>query len=202
MKIIPAIDLKDGKCVRLLRGEFDKETIYSDDPTAVAERFSRLGCSDLHIVDLDGARSGRQPNRKFVEGIRTATDFTIQVGGGVRDSSAARYWIDAGIDRLVIGSAAVTNKQEVRQWFDIFGAERIVLALDTRIDSAGNPFLATHGWTMASDQTLWQCIDGYLEHGLNHVLCTDIGRDGAMSGPNIALYEEFSLAGFRWRPKH
>lgn len=192
MKIIPAIDLKDGKCVRLLRGEFDRETIYSGDPTSVAEGFYKLGCSDLHIVDLDGARSGNQANRRFVEQIRSATEFTIQVGGGIRDRTCVEYWIDAGIDRLVIGSAAVTNKEEVSQWFDHFGSERIVLALDTRIDSAGNPFLSTHGWTRASDETLWQCIGAYLEHGLRHVLCTDIGRDGALSGPNIGLYEELS----------
>lgn len=190
MNVIPAIDLKDGKCVRLLKGEFDRQTIYSDDPVAVAADFSRLGCVDLHVVDLDGARSGNQANRDLIERMSATTDFTIQLGGGIRNRTGLDYWNNAGIDRFVIGSAAVIDKPEVLSWFDVYGADRIVLALDVRIDSDGTPFLATHGWTRDSEETLWQCLDDYLECGLKQALCTDIDRDGALGGPNVALYRE------------
>jgi phosphoribosylformimino-5-aminoimidazole carboxamide ribotide isomerase len=190
VNIIPAIDLKDGQCVRLLRGEFDSKTVYSDDPVAVAAEFSQLGCANLHVVDLDGARSGNQANRNLIRRIRSTTKFTIQVGGGIRDVSDIDYWLDAGIDRCVVGSVAVLDKPSVKSWFETYGADRIVLALDVRISANQTPFLSTHGWTKNSDETLWQCIDEYLESGLEHMLCTDISRDGAMSGPNIALYRD------------
>ena len=190
MNIIPAIDLKDGKCVRLLRGQFDRQTIYSDDPVAVAGEFSQLGCANLHIVDLDGARSGSQANRDLIRRIRSTTAFTIQVGGGIRKTSDIEYWLAEGIDRFVVGSVAVLDKAVVRSWFDIFGPDRIVLALDTRIGADQTPRLATHGWTKDADETLWQCMDEYRDSGLEHVLCTDISRDGAMSGPNVALYRD------------
>ena len=190
MNVIPAIDLKDRQCVRLLRGEFDNKTVYSDDPVAVAVEFSQLGCSNLHIVDLDGARSGNQANRQLIRRIREATAFSIQVGGGIRESSDVDYWMAARIDRFVIGSVAVLDKPVVRSWFDVYGADRIVLALDVRIGANGTPILSTHGWTKDSDETLWHCMDEYVACGLEHVLCTDIGRDGAMSGPNFGLYRE------------
>ena len=190
MNIIPAIDLKQGQCVRLLQGEFGKKTVYSDDPVAVAAEFSKLGCANLHIVDLDGARSGNQANRDLIGRMASSTDFNIQVGGGVRDTADVDYWIGAGIARVVIGSVAVLDKPLARSWFEIFGADRIVLALDVRIGTDETPYLATHGWTRDSGETLWRCVDEYLDSGLEHVLCTDISRDGAMGGPNTALYRE------------
>lgn len=191
MIVIPAIDMKDGNCVRLFQGEFDQQTQYSNNPSLVARQFEAMGFTRLHLVDLDGAQSGQQKNRQLVRQIAAATNFDIQLGGGIRDVNTLREWLDAGVTRCVVGSIAVTKPDLVRTWIAEFGAEKIVLALDVRLDADGTPFLATHGWTRASGKTLWNCVDSFSSTGLKHVLCTDISRDGAMSGPNIDLYREF-----------
>lgn len=191
MIVIPAIDLKGGLCVRLFQGEFDQQTDYSNDPVSVAREFATLGCPILHMVDLDGARSGEQINRGIVSQVAAQTAFKIQLGGGIRNTETVRSWLAGGVSRCVIGSLAVNEADLVKGWLSEFGPDRIVLALDVRINDAGEPLLATHGWTQESRSTLWQCVDDYREHGLEHVLCTDISRDGAMSGPNIDLYREF-----------
>ncbi len=190
MKIIPAIDLKDGKCVRLFKGQFDKTTEYSNDPLAMARRFSALDVSDLHIVDLDGARSGRQQNRAIVAAIAAETGLDVQLGGGIRSRDAVLDWLANGVARCVIGSMAITDTATVAEWFSEVGPERLVLALDVRIHNDGSPRLTTHGWTRESGISLWDCIDQYADTGLKHVLCTDVSRDGAMAGPNVSLYEE------------
>jgi len=189
--VIPAIDLKGGLCVRLFQGEFDQQTDYSNDPVSVAREFATLGFPILHMVDLDGARSGEQTNRGIVSQVADQTAFKIQLGGGIRNTETVRSWLTGGVSRCVIGSLAVNEADLVKGWLAEFGSDRIVLALDVRINDAGEPLLATHGWTKESRSTLWQCVDDYREHGLEHVLCTDISRDGAMSGPNIDLYREF-----------
>jgi phosphoribosylformimino-5-aminoimidazole carboxamide ribotide isomerase len=189
--VIPAIDMKDGQCVRLFQGEFDRQTRYSNDPSSVADRFESMGFTQLHLVDLDGAQSGAQKNRGLVRQITKTTDLTVQLGGGIRSTENVRSWLDAGVARCVIGSIAVTDIARVKTWLAEFGPENIVLAFDVRLDDRGIPFLATHGWTRASDVTLWQSLENFGDSGLKHVLCTDISRDGAMSGPNIALYTEF-----------
>ncbi len=191
MQVIPAIDLQAGKCVRLFQGDFDQCTEYSDDPAAVARKFQGMGFAYLHIVDLDGARSGRQDNREIVAAIARESKLAIQLGGGVRDEKTISSWLDAGVKRIIIGSAAVTYPESVRDWCRQFGAARIVLALDVRVDDDKTPHLATHGWTRTTDITLWQCVDDFQTVGIKHVLCTDDNRDGAMSGPNIDLYAEF-----------
>jgi phosphoribosylformimino-5-aminoimidazole carboxamide ribotide isomerase len=191
MKVIPAIDLKDGSCVRLYRGEFDRKTEYSKDPVAVGMRFESLGFADLHLVDLDGARSGKQQNEAIVRALAGATGLKIQLGGGIRDEQTVAKWLNAGVDRCVVGSVAVTDPQRVRKWFGRFGADRIVLALDVRLREDGTPMLATHGWTQDADSTLWDVLEDYQQTGLEHVLCTDISRDGAMTGPGVELYVEF-----------
>lgn len=190
MQLIPAIDLKDGKCVRLFQGDFDKQTDYSTDPLEVAQRFATFGTRDLHVVDLDGARTGSQCNAGAVRRIAEQTDFEIQLGGGIRSREVLVNWFNNGMSRGVIGSLAVAEPRTVKAWFNEFGAERLVLALDVSLDNAGTPFLSTHGWTTTSEVTLWECIDDYLADGLTHVLCTDISRDGALAGPNIQLYGE------------
>lgn len=191
MKIIPAIDLKDGKCVRLYQGDFEKTTEYSDDPVEVARRFSRLDVTDLHIVDLDGARTGEQKNRLHVQRIATETGLDIQLGGGIRDLSAVGDWLNSGVRRCVVGSIAINDASTVKKWLAEFGGDRIVLALDVRIRDDGTPMLTTHGWADESGISLWDCLDAYSGAGVRHVLCTDVSRDGAMAGPNIALYVEF-----------
>ena len=190
MKLIPAIDLRGGKCVRLFQGDFDRQTDYSDDPLGVARRFTELNVRDLHVVDLDGARTGDPVNRPIVEAIARESQLAVQVGGGIRDAKAISDWIEHGVSRCVIGSAAVSEPDLVLGWLRDFGPERLVLALDVRIDEDGLPRLATHGWTQTSETTLFDSITHYRSAGLRHVLCTDVSRDGAMSGPNLALYQE------------
>ena len=187
MKIIPAIDLHEGKCVRLYKGDFDKVTQYSDQPLEIAHMYAGMNVEDLHIVDLDGARTGSQHNAGVVRGLCADTAMSVQLGGGIRRREHVRQWLDNGVDRCVIGSVAVTEPESVAAWFDEFGAESIVLALDVTIDEAG-PVLATHGWTKSSGLSLWDVMDRYAANGARHLLCTDIGRDGAMSGPNFELY--------------
>ncbi len=191
MNIIPAIDLHEGCCVRLYQGDFAHATNYSNNPPDQAQQFSRLGLSQLHVVDLDGARDGSQKNQDSIHAICQATDMSIQLGGGIRDRATLELWFAAGADRCVLGSVAVTDPDLVKTWLEEFSSEQIVLALDVRIDDNGIPRLATDGWVHTSDMPLWDCLDNYCGHGLKHVLCTDIGRDGALSGPNLALYSEF-----------
>ena len=188
MNVIPAIDLKDGKCVRLFQGDFEQATEYSSDPAAVARRFAELHTRDLHIVDLDGARSGQQDNRAIIRAMTYEAPLSIQLGGGIRSEQALKDWFDAGVSRCVIGSLAVTEPDAVRAWLARYGSERIVLALDVKLDGDGQPRLTTHGWTRESTMTLFDCIDTFADIGLRHVLCTDVSRDGAMTGPNIPLY--------------
>jgi phosphoribosylformimino-5-aminoimidazole carboxamide ribotide isomerase len=190
VNVIPAIDLRQGQCVRLFQGDFDRQTNYSDDPVALAASFKNIGFSDLHIVDLDGARSGRQENQQIIRNIIDRCDMTIQIGGGIRTESQLESWLDAGAARVVIGSLAIIRSRLVSDWLSIYGPEKIVLALDFTVDDAGVPQLVTHGWTRSGDMTLWQCIDTYLQVGLRHVMCTDISRDGTMTGPNIELYTQ------------
>ena len=190
MKIIPAIDLKGGKCVRLYKGDFDKTTEYSNDPAEVAKRFSTLDVQDLHIVDLDGARSGEQQNRAIVKVIAAETGLDIQLGGGIRERSTVSDWLQSGVRRCVIGSMAITEVATVTDWLREFGPDRLVLALDVNIRDDGTPMLTTHGWTEDARVSLWECIDSYSGAGIRHVLCTDVSRDGAMAGPNVELYVE------------
>jgi len=190
MRIIPAIDLKDGKCVRLLKGDFEQTTEYSDDPAAIARQFSALDVADLHVVDLDGARIGTQQNRASIESILRDTSLTVQLGGGIRRKQDVANWLDTGISRCVIGSMAVTEPDTVKDWMNAFGGKRIVLALDVNLREDGIPMLTTHGWTQASDTSLWDAVESFLPAGLEHVLCTDVSRDGALAGPNTELYSE------------
>jgi phosphoribosylformimino-5-aminoimidazole carboxamide ribotide isomerase len=195
VNLIPAIDLRGGRCVRLLRGEFDKETEYSDDPAAIARSYTGLGVKHLHVVDLDGARGGEQKNqatvREIIDAAAGRSPLAVQLGGGIRCRQTLAAWLGGGVSRCVIGSSAVTDRPTVRRWFREFGPERIVLALDVRIDSTGAARLSTHGWEQTSDVDLWDCVADYLQDGLKHVLCTDVSRDGAMAGPNLQLYQEF-----------
>lgn len=190
MKIIPAIDLRQGQCVRLFQGDFDRQTIYGKNPVALAGSYQTMGFSNLHIVDLDGARSGQQENQEIIRSIIDSSELAVQVGGGIRSAQQLESWLDAGVARVVIGSLAIIRPRLVSEWLDNYGPEKVVLALDVALDETGTPQVATHGWTRPGNITLWQCIDTYLDAGLQHVLCTDISRDGAMTGPNIELYAQ------------
>ena len=188
MRIIPAIDLKDGKCVRLFQGDFAQTTEYSSDPAAVGRRFSALAVRDLHIVDLDGARSGAQQNHEIVEVIARESGLDVQLGGGIRDRADITRWLDNGVSRCVVGSVAIRDPSRVRDWIAEFGGDRIVLALDVKMDDRQIPMLTTHGWTEDAGLSLWDCLESYGDSDVRHVLCTDVGRDGAMTGPNFDLY--------------
>jgi phosphoribosylformimino-5-aminoimidazole carboxamide ribotide isomerase len=189
MRLIPAIDLRGGKCVRLLQGRFDAETVYGDDPTLVLARYRALGARYVHVVDLDGARDGSQGNRAAIAALASAhPDVAIQVGGGIRDRGVAAALLDSGVRRVVVGSVAILRPAEVQGWMRDFGPDRIVLAFDVRLDEGGTPRLTTHGWEAQTDSSLWDVLADYLPHGALHVLCTDVARDGALTGPNQALY--------------
>lgn len=190
MLLIPAIDLRGGRCVRLLQGRFDAETVYSGDPMEILRRYQALGARRIHVVDLDGARDGSQGNRTAIARLAAAPGVSIQVGGGVRSRAVADELLALGVERVVVGSVAVTQPVEVATWLSELGSEKIVLAFDVRIDDGGTPRLATHGWETQTQASLWEAVESYSRHGLRHVLCTDVARDGALSGPNVALYAE------------
>lgn len=191
MRLIPAIDLRGGRCVRLLQGRFDAETVYAEDPVEVIDRYLALGARQVHVVDLDGARDGSQGNREAIERLVARSDrATIQVGGGVRSRQVADALLDLGVARVVVGSMAVTASDEVAAWLRELGPDRVVLAFDVRLDETGTPRLATHGWERQTGTSLWNAVEQFALAGLRHVLCTDVARDGALTGPNVALYGE------------
>jgi phosphoribosylformimino-5-aminoimidazole carboxamide ribotide isomerase len=190
MEVIPAIDLMNGGCVRLYKGDFAQVTEYAQDPLDIARRYREAGSERLHLVDLDGARSGELVNLDIIRRITGELAFKVQVGGGVRDIARVKLLLDAGADRVVIGSTAVQKPEEVAGWIRELGGEHIVLAFDVFINAAGMPIPQTHGWTEAGDKTLWDLLDYFTANGGIHYLCTDIDKDGTLEGPNFALYSE------------
>jgi phosphoribosylformimino-5-aminoimidazole carboxamide ribotide isomerase len=189
MELIPAIDLRDGRCVRLLYGDFAQETRYPVDPVELAVRYRNLGAPWLHVVDLDGAKQGAPANLALIRRMRDAAQVDVQLGGGIRTRASLEQALDIA-SRAVIGSLAVSDPDLVAAWLVEFGPDRLTLALDVRLAADGTPLIATHGWTRASTLTLAAAIDRYAVVGLRHVLCTDIDRDGALTGPNTALYRD------------
>jgi phosphoribosylformimino-5-aminoimidazole carboxamide ribotide isomerase len=191
MILIPSIDLRNGRCVRLLKGNFDQETRYDLEPHELLQRYRALGATWLHVVDLDGAKDGKLANRSVIVRLASQKALQIQVGGGVRSKAVVDDLLRNGIDRVIVGSAAVEKPGEVQSWLKQYGAEKIGLAFDIRqVD--GVPRVLTRGWTRESKLSLWEAIESYLPHGLLHVLCTDAELDGAMQGPATALYQEFT----------
>jgi phosphoribosylformimino-5-aminoimidazole carboxamide ribotide isomerase len=190
MRLIPAIDLKAGHCVRLLHGDFANETRYTADPLTLLLKYRDLGADWLHVVDLDGAKDGDLANRAIIFQLAAQKEIQLQVGGGLRNTAAVTQMLDLGAARAVIGSAAVTQPEQVRSWLEHFGPERITVAFDVRLDEAGTPRVATHGWQRQSELSLWSAMANFEGSPLVHVLCTDVGRDGALAGPNVALYNE------------
>jgi phosphoribosylformimino-5-aminoimidazole carboxamide ribotide isomerase len=190
MRLIPAIDLKAGHCVRLLQGDFGTETRYSSDPHSLLANFRDLGADWLHIVDLDGARDGILDNQAIILQLAAQQSVKLQVGGGLRNTASLARMLDAGVARVVVGSAAVFQVDQVQAWLRHFGAGRVTLAFDVRMDQAGVPRVTTHGWQRQSDMPLWSAVDNYTASELMHVLCTDVDRDGALTGPNVALYAQ------------
>ena len=185
MKLYPAIDIKDGKCVRLRQGDFDKVTIYGEDPVVMAREWKAQGAQRIHVVDLDGARSGESPNIGILKDIVDETGLFIQTGGGIRSIEAIRMRLDAGVGRVIIGTRAVNDPEFVREAIDIFGADRIVVGLDGHEEYA-----STSGWEKDSDKTILELARGFEEMGVKTIIYTDISRDGMLSGPNIMYTEK------------
>ncbi|HTV95284.1 MAG TPA: 1-(5-phosphoribosyl)-5-[(5-phosphoribosylamino)methylideneamino] imidazole-4-carboxamide isomerase [Steroidobacteraceae bacterium] len=188
MRLIPAIDLKGGRCVRLLRGEFSAETSYEAPPLELLRSYRELGADWLHVVDLDGARDGSMGNRAIIAALAREPGVLLQVGGGLRSEAAVAEVLGLGAARAVVGSAALDDAAQVMRWLEHFGAERVALAFDVRLDAAGTPRVATHGWQRQSGLTLWDALASFPAGLVRHVLCTDVGRDGALTGPNTDLY--------------
>jgi phosphoribosylformimino-5-aminoimidazole carboxamide ribotide isomerase len=175
--------------VRLRQGDFSAETRYPQSPLQLLQRYRELGAPWLHLVDLEGARDGARANHALIAALANEPDIALQVGGGVRTRAAAAELLALGVARVVIGSAAVEEPDEVSRWFHEFGPERICLALDVRHDASGTPMLRTRGWQASGHCSLWECVERYRGAGLVHVLCTDIERDGLRGGPNVLLYQ-------------
>lgn len=187
MIILPAMDLMGGRVVRLRQGRYESSTTYAADPERALTEFAQAGAKWAHVVDLDGARAGAAVQHDMIAGLAAAVPLQLQVGGGVRSRADVQQLIDAGVARVVVGSAAVREPGQVREWIADFGAERITLALDVRISGA-EPRVAIAGWTEDSGLSLWDVADRFPE--ARHLLLTDIGRDGELAGPNFALLDE------------
>jgi phosphoribosylformimino-5-aminoimidazole carboxamide ribotide isomerase len=187
MQIIPAIDLRAGSVVRLAQGDYARETRYPVEPLALARDYAAAGARWLHVVDLDGARSGALENLHTIKAL-AGTTLRIQAGGGVRDERDVLRLFDAGATRVVVGSLAVREPEAVEGWIARHGAARICVALDTRADAQGCWTLPVKGWTEASGAALDTLALRFAGAGARHLLCTDISRDGMLSGPNLDLY--------------
>jgi phosphoribosylformimino-5-aminoimidazole carboxamide ribotide isomerase len=188
MEIFPAIDLKNGQCVRLTQGDFATATIYQADPVLQAKIFFNAGANWLHMVDLDGARTGGMQQFDLIAKVAKQSMLNIQVGGGIRDTEAIIRLLDAGIKRVVVGSLAVKDPELVKGWLKQFGPEKIVLAFDVRLNQAHQPEILTHGWQSGSNKILWDVLNDYRDSQLETILCTDVGRDGMLGGSNHTLY--------------
>ncbi len=188
LEVIPAIDLLNGSIVRLYQGDFDQVTQYIKDPLELAKQYADTGARRLHVVDLDGAKTGQPTNLPIIESLAT-TGMEIQAGGGIRNLARLNALFDAGVTRAVIGSVAVEDRAEVTNWMATVGAERIIIAVDVRLGEDDEPEVLTRGWQAGSGQKLWPLVDYYLEQGAIEFLCTDISKDGTLQGPNLALYE-------------
>ncbi len=188
--IIPAIDLIDGKVVRLYQGDYAQTTEYKLNPVDVVKDYAKQGASILHIVDLTGAKEPDKRQIPLIKSMVATGLMKFQAGGGIRSKQDVQDLLNAGVDRVVIGSLAVSQQALVAQWFTEFGPEKIVLALDVNIDQNNNKIVATHGWQQDSGVSINDLIEHYTKVGLIHVLCTDISKDGTLTGANNSLYQE------------
>ncbi|PPV06203.1 1-(5-phosphoribosyl)-5-[(5-phosphoribosylamino)methylideneamino] imidazole-4-carboxamide isomerase [Xanthomonas bromi] len=186
--VYPALDIRNGRVVRLLQGDYARETQYGDDVLPRAQAFADAGAQWMHLVDLDAAKAGGYTLASTLGEIARVTGLQVQTGGGVRSRDDVARLLDAGAARVVIGSLAVRKSDTVIAWLQEFGADRLTIALDTRQDADGIWQLPVHGWTEAAEATLDQLAVRYAQAGLQHLLCTDIARDGMLSGPNMDLY--------------
>ena len=192
MILIPAIDLLDGRCVRLLHGDFNQVTLYPPSAVELARDYADAGAQWLHVVDLAASRDGAAADTSALFKLLGQAGQSVQTGGGVRTREDVSRRLDAGAARVVVGSLSVTDSTGFIGWLGHFGAGKLVAALDIRLDEQGIPWPRIHGWTDRGDRDMWQLLDELVAGGLKHLLCTDISRDGALSGPNLDLYSDIT----------
>ena len=190
--IIPAIDLINGKVVRLYQGDYGQKTEYTASAQERFDLYVAAGATQLHLVDLDGAKDASQRQLTVIRELLKNTQAPVQIGGGVRTEQDVRDLLDAGANRVVVGSTAVKSPELVMGWMAKYGAEKIVLALDVNIDANGQRKIAVAGWQQDSGVTIEDLIERFQPAGLRHVLCTDISRDGTLQGSNVALYQSLA----------
>ena len=187
--IIPAIDIIDGRCVRLTQGDFGQKKIYSENIIDLAKSYEDAGLKRLHLVDLDGAKASFPQNLKTLEMVAKAVALDIQYGGGIKSEESLRSVFNSGATRAICGSIAVTHPEMFRSWLGTFGGEKMILGADSK-----DGFIATHGWLKSSDIRVEQLIKMFAGAGLTQVICTDISKDGMLQGPSFSLYESLQKA--------
>lgn len=185
MRIIPAIDIIDGKCVRLSQGDYAQKTVYNENPLEVAKQFEDAGLKYLHLVDLDGAKAKKVVNWKVLEAITSQTHLNVDFGGGLRTREDVETVFDCGAKQITAGSIAVSDRETVLDWISEFGADKIILGADAK-----NGRIATHGWLDDSGLDAIEFIAAYQQEGIEYVVCTDIAKDGMLEGPSIQLYKQ------------
>ena len=184
MIILPAIDLYDGCAVRLLRGDYDKMTVYEKNPEKIARHFKDEGATHIHIVDLEGAKTGKTPNIETVKKIIKETNLSAEIGGGIRSLEVIDEYVSAGVDRVILGTAAVTDPDFAKEAVKIYG-EKIVVGADIK-----DGYVAIRGWTEKSSLSLGEFCKKMQDMGVKTIICTDISKDGAMEGTNLSLYKD------------
>ena len=184
IELIPAIDIIDGKCVRLTKGDYDQKTVYGN-PIDMAKEFERIGYNRLHVVDLDGAKSKHIVNDAVLRAITTETNLTVDFGGGIKTDEDLEKAFAAGASMVTVGSIAVTNPNLFMGWLEKYGAEKMILGADVRHGK-----ISINGWEEDSDEDLLSFLEKYVNAGVKNVLCTEISKDGTLSGPAIDLYRQ------------
>ena len=185
MVIIPAIDIIDGKCVRLTQGDYSQKKIYNESPLEVAKEFEAAGIQRLHLVDLDGAKAGKVQNWKVLQSIAGNTGLVIDFGGGIKQEADMKIVFDSGASMATIGSMAVKDADTFSEWISTYGAEKIFLGADVKEEK-----IAVGGWLETTDLSVFDFMQDYIKKGVNNIFCTDISKDGKMEGPSLALYQK------------
>lgn len=184
MEIIPAIDIIEGKCVRLTQGDYAQKKIYNEHPLEVAKQFEDAGLQRLHLVDLDGAKAGKVKNWKVLESIAGKTNLIIDFGGGIKQEADVNIVFNSGAALATVGSIAVKNEAELLRWFLLFGAEKFLLGADVKEEK-----IAIGGWLETTNLWVYDFIEKYIEHGIRQIFCTDVSKDGKLEGPAVDLYK-------------
>ena len=185
MILVPAIDIINGQCVRLTKGDYDTKKVYNESPVEVAKAFEGAGLTHVHVVDLDGARAKHIVNAKVLEQIATQTSLQVDFGGGIKSETDLQTAFDCGASQVTLGSIAVSEPELVLEWLEKFGSEQLILGADAK-----NRRIATHGWEQDSGLDVIDFIKEYAQKGFKYVLCTDVAKDGMLAGPSLELYYE------------